>query len=48
LKCVFGDVDEALLHDIRSPFECIFHILGIQKSDFDEVVEVMIEVGEWP
>jgi hypothetical protein len=25
-----------------------FRILGIQKSDLDEVTGVMFQVGEWP
>jgi hypothetical protein len=41
LKCYFGDVDEAIFHDVERPFERIFYILGIQKSDLDEVAEVM-------
>jgi hypothetical protein len=24
-----------MFHDVKRPFEWIFHILGIQKSDFD-------------
>jgi hypothetical protein len=35
LKFVFGDVDEAMFHDVEGPFERIFFILGIQKSDLD-------------
>jgi hypothetical protein len=27
--------------DVETPFERIFNILGIQKSDLDEVAEVM-------
>jgi hypothetical protein len=38
LKCDFGDVDEAMFHDVKRPFERIFHILDIQKSDFGELV----------
>jgi hypothetical protein len=29
-------------------FQCFFHILGIQKSDLDEVAKMMFQVGEWP
>jgi hypothetical protein len=29
LKCVFCDVDEAMFHDVKRPFEHIFHILDI-------------------
>jgi hypothetical protein len=30
------------------PFEGMFYILGLQKSDLDEVPEVMFKVGELP
>jgi hypothetical protein len=29
-------------------FERIFYILGIEKSNLEEVAEVMFEIGEWP
>jgi hypothetical protein len=32
---------EAIFHDVEKPFERIYTILGIQKSDFDEIGEVM-------
>jgi hypothetical protein len=35
------EVDEAIFHDIEKPFESIFYILGIQKSDLDEVADMM-------
>jgi hypothetical protein len=41
LKYDFGDVDEAMFHDIESTFERIFYILGIQKSAFENFAEVM-------
>jgi shikimate kinase len=41
LKWNFGDVDEAMFHDVEMSFERIFYILGIEYSDLDEVVEVM-------
>jgi hypothetical protein len=42
LKFDLGDVDEAMFHVIEKPFESIFYILGIQKSNLDEVADVMI------
>jgi hypothetical protein len=36
LKCDFGDVDEAMFHDVERSFERIFYNLGLQKSDFGE------------
>jgi hypothetical protein len=41
LKCGVGDDGEAKFHDFERPFERIFYILGIQKSDLDEVAEVL-------
>jgi hypothetical protein len=41
LKINFADFDEAIFNDVESPFESIFKILGIEKSDFEEVAEVM-------
>jgi hypothetical protein len=32
---------------VDMPCERIFCILGIHKSDFEEVAEVMIQVGKW-
>jgi hypothetical protein len=37
-----------MFHDVERPFEHIFYILGIQKSDFYIFAEVMFFVGEWP
>jgi hypothetical protein len=34
--------------DVERPFERIFYILGIQKSNLDEFAEVVFYVGEWP
>jgi hypothetical protein len=48
LKCDFGDVDEAKIHYVERPFERFFYILGIQRSNFDKVAEVMFYVSEWP
>jgi hypothetical protein len=31
LKCDFGDVDEAMFHDVERPFKRIFYILAILK-----------------
>jgi hypothetical protein len=47
LKCKFGDVDEAIFHDVERQAERIFYILGIQKSDLEVVVDEVIQVGEW-
>jgi hypothetical protein len=41
-KCDFGDVDEAMFHEVENAFERIFDFLGNQKPDFGEVVELMI------
>jgi hypothetical protein len=41
LKINFADFDEAMFHDVERPFERIFYILGIEKSDLDEVSGVM-------
>jgi hypothetical protein len=43
LKVDLGDVDEAMFHDVDRPFEYIFYIPGIQKSDLDEVAEVIFK-----
>jgi hypothetical protein len=32
----FGVVDESMFHDVQRPFERIFNILGIEKSDLNE------------
>jgi hypothetical protein len=37
LKNDFGEVDEAIFQGIERPNELIFSILGIEKSDLDEV-----------
>jgi hypothetical protein len=37
-----------MFQGVERPSEIIFCILGIEKSDFDEVVEVLFEVGKWP
>jgi hypothetical protein len=37
----FVEVDEAIFHGVEKPCELIFYILGIQKSDLDEVPEKM-------
>jgi hypothetical protein len=42
LKINFADFDEAMFHYVERPFERIFYILGTEKSDLDEVGEVMI------
>jgi hypothetical protein len=36
LKCDFGDIDEAMFHDVERSFESIFYILGHPKIDFGE------------
>jgi hypothetical protein len=36
-----------MFHDVERPFDRIFYILDIQKSDWDEVAEVLFYVGEW-
>jgi hypothetical protein len=41
VKCDLGDVAESMYHDLESPFECIFYILHFQKSDLDEIAEVI-------
>jgi hypothetical protein len=38
LKNISREVDEAMFQDIKRPCELIFCILGIEKSDLDEVV----------
>jgi hypothetical protein len=37
LKNKFGEVDEAMFQGMERPCELIFCILGIKKSDLDEV-----------
>jgi hypothetical protein len=37
LKFDFGEVDESMFLDVEKPFERIFYILGIEKSDLIEV-----------
>jgi hypothetical protein len=41
LRINFADFHEAIFHDVERPFERIFKILGIEKSDLEEVAEVM-------
>jgi hypothetical protein len=40
-KCEYRDVNKAMFHNVERPFERVCYILGIPKSDFDEVAEVM-------
>jgi hypothetical protein len=35
LTCDFGEVDESVFQGVERPFEPIFRIMGIQKSDLD-------------
>jgi hypothetical protein len=44
---VTGVVEEAMILGVERPFDLIFCILGIQKSELDEVAEVMFQEGEW-
>jgi hypothetical protein len=37
LKCNFGDVDEAMFHDVERPYEHIFFLLSMERSHSDEV-----------
>jgi hypothetical protein len=37
LKNDFGEFNEAMFHGFKRPCEIIFRILGIEKSDLDEV-----------
>jgi hypothetical protein len=46
LKYDFGDIHSTMLHEVERPFESIFFILGIQKSNLNDVAEVMFLVGE--
>jgi hypothetical protein len=41
LKCDFGEVVEAMFQGVERPYEQIFCMLSIEKSDSDEVAEVM-------
>jgi hypothetical protein len=41
LKKDFGEVDEAMFQGVKMPCEHIFCMLGIEKSDLDEVALVM-------
>jgi hypothetical protein len=43
LKFDFAKVNGAMLQGVERPSEHIFCILGIQKSDMEEVAEVMIK-----
>jgi hypothetical protein len=36
-----------MFHDVVKQLERIFYILGTEKSDLDEVAEVMFLVAEW-
>jgi hypothetical protein len=47
LKCDFGDIDEAMIHDVKRPYEYIFCTLSFKSSDSDEFSQVMFYVGEW-
>jgi hypothetical protein len=47
LKCNFVLVDVAMFH-VERPCEVISYIPGIQKSFFDEVGDVIFQVGKWP
>jgi hypothetical protein len=40
LKMRFGEVDEAMFHDVERPQERVFYTLGIEISDLYEVEEV--------
>jgi hypothetical protein len=40
LKGDFGDVDEEMFQGVERPCELIFYLLGIQKTDLDEVAEL--------
>jgi hypothetical protein len=46
LKINFADFNETTFH-VERPFERIFYILGIEKSDLDEIAKVMFQVDEW-
>jgi hypothetical protein len=48
LKCDFCNFDEAMFHDVERPFERIYNILGIQKSNLNEIADFMFLVGESP
>jgi hypothetical protein len=41
LKFDFDEVDEAMFQGVERSCELIFCIVGIQKSDLDEVAELM-------
>jgi hypothetical protein len=47
LKCNNGEVDEAMFEGVERQCEEIFNILSIQKSDLDEVANVMFQLDEW-
>jgi hypothetical protein len=47
-KFDFVDGDEVMFQNVDRQLESFFYILGIQKSDLDELPEVMFYVGEWP
>jgi hypothetical protein len=46
IKIRFGEVDEAMFEGVKMPCEPIFFLLGIQKSDLDEVAEVVFQGGK--
>jgi hypothetical protein len=41
LKITFAYIDDAFIHDVERPFDRIFYILCIEKSNLDKVAEVM-------
>jgi hypothetical protein len=47
LKCVIGDVDEAMFQGVKKPFYSLSILLSIKKSDLKDVAKVMFQVGEW-
>jgi hypothetical protein len=48
LKKDFVQVDEVMYQGSQRPCEQTFCILGIEKSDLDEVALVMFKVSLWP
>jgi hypothetical protein len=41
LKSDFGVFDEAMFHNVERLYERIYNVLGIQKSNLDEIAEVV-------
>jgi hypothetical protein len=41
LKNDFGEFEETMFQGVERPYEFIFYVLGIQKSDLYEVPEKM-------